>query len=204
MTKFSPNESQRQAYLDDHFVYEARELNYCVMYMMSLQFHIGQQKNEIGRSVEGFFVNAGIEHFLLHARNLFEFYFKDDKPHLYARARLYVPTWRTPKKTDNIRELEKRVHGEITHLGWERLDVEPGGKRWLFVDLAIDLIDVTERFLQLLDVKYHSQTVRVLRAELSISKERYIQMKEVRGLTFPDLFSFLSARPDSPAELGMG
>jgi hypothetical protein len=190
--QFSLDEQKKQAYLDEHFLYEARELNYCVMFIVSLQFHVGKQVTDRGRWVEEFFGNTGLDHFLLHARNLLEFYYKDDKPHMYARARFYIPAWKPPKKTDLIRELEKRVHGEVTHLGWERLGVPPNGKSWAFVDLAIDLLNVTESFLKALDRSYHSEPIKILRAELSLSKDNYEIMKAESRLTFPDLFSFLS------------
>ena len=81
--------------------------------------------------------------FLLHGRNLLEFYYKTNKKHLYARASGYVPVWRPPTKTKSILKLHNRVNDEITHLGWKRIEVKDGEKGWPFVDIARDMCEIT-------------------------------------------------------------
>jgi len=93
--------------------------------------------------------------------------------------------------TANIRELEKQVHAEASHLGWKRLDVSPEAKKWQFLDTAIDLLGITESFLGFLDLKYHSQSIRLLRAATSLLKERFETTKRVRLQPLPDMFRHL-------------
>lgn len=171
-------------FLDEHFLYEVRELYACVWFSMSIQRHAGRASPQ----VELFLSNAALDHFLLHARNLLEFYYEERKPHLYARAREFVPSWRPPKKTASIRRLEKRVHGEVTHLAWERLGVHPSEKGWPFVQIGIDLLEVTERFLASMDIRYHSQRIRELRAEASIFRENFEAMMKLKRQVLPDMF----------------
>jgi hypothetical protein len=92
------------------------------------------------------------------------------------------------------------VHGEITHLAWERLEIAPEENAWAFVDIAIDLLDVTEVFLKELDRSYHTAPVRELRAEASLMNERFAQMKNEKRLTFDDMFGFLQAVRETKTE----
>jgi len=91
-SQFAVDERRKQAYLDEHYAYEVRELCCCVWYMLSL--HRGwPARNPEEENVRGFLENTGVDHFLMHALNLLEFYYKTENPHLYARAKFFVPSW---------------------------------------------------------------------------------------------------------------
>ena len=179
-----PTEAQKSLFLEEHFRYEVQEHYASVWISMSIQRHAGLASHQ----VELLLSNTALDHFLLHARNLLEFYYEERKPHLYARAREFVPSWRPPKKTPWIRRLEKKVHGEVTHLAWERLSVPPSEKGWPFVQIGADLLDVTENFLASLDMKYHTKPIRELRAEASIFRERFEMMMRLKRQVLPDIF----------------
>jgi hypothetical protein len=186
-SKTLPDAEKRQEYLENHFVYEVRELNATVWYMMSLQRYSGGRRPDLLQ----YLGNAGLDHFLLHGRNLLEFYYKTNKPHLYARANAYAPNWRPPTKTAAVRKLHDRVNDEITHLGWKRLDVKDDEKGWPYVDIAIDMCGITETFLKVLDKRYHTTPVRLLRAENIEFQKMFYQMKATKTQVFPDMFDLI-------------
>ena len=73
-------------------------------------------------------------------------------------------------------------------MAWERLSVPPLEKGWPFVQIGVDLLDVTEKFLASLDMKYHSESIRELRAEASIFRERFEMMMRLKRQVLPDMF----------------
>ena len=105
------SEEEKARFLNEHFAFEVRELIYSVWFFITSKHHeVGVQLE-----VEQFLLNTSLDHFLLHARNLLEFYYWTGKPSKYANAKEYIPDWRT-KISPAIRKLDKWVYPEVTHL----------------------------------------------------------------------------------------
>jgi hypothetical protein len=122
----NPDIQQKTDYLNEHFVYEAQELVSCGLFHASILKHTRAMRERMLYEV---FVNISLDHTLLHARNLLEFpFYKEDGDGKYARAVSYVTDWVRPPMTPNLSLLERRVNDEITHLGWNRLNVRPEEK----------------------------------------------------------------------------
>jgi hypothetical protein len=188
MKKQSPDlsDAQRLAYLEEHFSYEVREMVYCCWFSVSARQHkVGVQKD-----LEQFLENTALDHFLLHARNLLEFYYEVEKPHMYAHASAFVKGWRPPRRTPQINMLRNRVYPEVTHLGWSRLATPPSDKSWILADVAKDLLLTTIQFLDSLDQKYKSDFVTVLRVECD---NALTTLGQNRAEADADLFKSLEA-----------
>src|ERR1035441_1726771 len=85
--------ARKQQFLDEHFLYEVRELNWCVIFYLDTQLH----KVGINLDVERFLVNVALDHAFLHARNLAEFLYEGNNPEKYAHATAFLPRWSRSK-----------------------------------------------------------------------------------------------------------
>ena len=101
-----------------------------------------------------------IEHTMLHARGLYEFYYCiDTNPNNYnethnPRANMYVPSFTKPAYTQDITaDFLKRASAQIQHLGIDRTST-PSEKFNVSQTVSIvdDLLRVTKDFLDKLEV----------------------------------------------------
>jgi hypothetical protein len=162
------SEPEKRLYLEEHFAYEVRQVIYGMWFSLDARRH----KVGVNSNLEQFLENLGLDHFLLHARNLLEFfYYGSDSLGVYARAVSFVPGWKPPAETAWIRMLEKRVQPEVSHLGWDRLRVAPGDKGWNQAEITKDLLSCVEVFLEQLDQKFKSDKINVLRVEVKHFQE---------------------------------
>jgi hypothetical protein len=157
-----PDAEERVRYINEHFAYEVRELLYSALFFVSVQ----ARPNQLSEEILPFFRNMAVEHTLLHARNLLEFYYYKGHDEKYARAEAYVRTWQSPTKTPNVIKLGARVNSEITHLGWKRLDVKKEEKTWYLLDVVNELLSVTREFLSQLDMKFYRDGLKTLETEM--------------------------------------
>jgi hypothetical protein len=65
-------------------------------------------------------MNAAIEAFELHARNLIEFLIHQRGPRTATAGDYTLRRWRTPTEASELRRLRKEFSGRIAHLSWER------------------------------------------------------------------------------------
>lgn len=65
-----------------------------------------------------------------------------DDPKVWYRQR--------PAKSDLLKGVHKRVAKEIAHLTYARIGITPEAKRWPFVAITTDLLQVFQRFASLL------------------------------------------------------
>lgn len=158
-----PDEDGKARYVNEHFVYEVEELLFSALFYISV---LARTKQLSEKKILHVFVNAAIDHTLLHARNLLEFYYYKGNEEEYARARAYVSQWRSPTKTANVKKLEARVNDEITHLGWKRLDIKLEDKTWRLLGVIDELLDTTAVFLVQLDRKFYRDGLSRLEAEM--------------------------------------
>ena len=103
---------------------------------------------------EDWLVNALLESFVIHFRALLDFfyppanvknddvlagdYFDDSE----AREKI------RPQLSEALSRAKTRVHKEIAHLTYARLDVTPEKKGWAFIELANEMKNVMEIFLR--------------------------------------------------------
>jgi len=179
------DEERKARFINEHFSYEVLELLQSSLFILSVQ---ARKKELSERGTYQFFLNMALEHTLLHARNLLEFfYYRGDKKK-YAQAPAYILDWTPPSKTVNVKELETRVNDEITHLGWKRLDVELEDKSWKPLGVIGELLDLTDQFLLGLDQKLYGNGLRTLKDEMQKLRIKY-HMDEVKPvLEYYDLF----------------
>ncbi len=170
-----PTETDLTDFLNDHFCYEVEELIGCYAFFVS-SFQHRKELEERGLYVA--IQNTGIDHFMMHGRNLLEFFFY--KPNNdYARASFYITGWEaTPQKTENIKELERRVNFEGVHLGWRRLLVKPDEKNWKPLLIIKDFLNTTEFFLSNVDPRYKGQRVQTL---LLLLEQCKTQVQDIFG-----------------------
>lgn len=113
-----------------------------------------------------FHSNMAIEDFLLHARNLLEFfYYNNDKKKQHASAGDFFTDkdhWIKiiPRKTKSIIQLEKRVNSEVTHLSYDRVGASLEDKKWNNVTLLHDFMALVKIFLINIDGKYLSKNLK--------------------------------------------
>jgi hypothetical protein len=71
-----PDEERKILYINEHFVYEVEELLFSALFFISVQARAKQLSE---KRILPVFQNAAIDHALLHARNLLEFYYYEHK-----------------------------------------------------------------------------------------------------------------------------
>lgn len=143
-------------FLDEHFSYEVD------MIFFSLKKCI-----ELGKTTENIpNKNMAIENFLLHARNLLEFFYqphnKNEKCSYAGHFFNNEDDWGKicPNKTETIKQLEKRVHNEVTHLGYDRISGTPPEKSWDNQQLLKDFMAIIKIFIENTNDKYISEELR--------------------------------------------
>lgn len=145
------NDKNLKDFLNEHFVYEINMLHYS---SMRLAYHL-KEKDQNG-------INMSLEDFLLHGRNLLEFFYYKQTDN-YVRASHFINNdeWRKnkPSKTKNIIELEKRSSKELVHLTFDRISGMPPEKLWNYYECLKDLLILTKIFLNLLPKKFYGSEI---------------------------------------------
>ncbi len=172
-------EEAKIRFINAHFAYEVEELLYSSHFFLSVK---AREKELTEKGVYHILLNTALDHCLLHARSLLEFYYYADRKS--ARASAYVSDWKSPEKSKNIRELEMRVNSEITHLGWKRLEVVT--KNWNLLGVVNELLDVTDKFLSQLDQKFFEPRLKAVKD--AISTKRVKASENGQSFEYRDLF----------------
>ncbi len=97
---------------------------------------------------KGVIHNALVESFLLHARILIEFLYKNKPYKDTVRASQYFTSdspWKSirPQKTELLEKTEKDAHKHLAHLTYTRLQKK---KRWPYIEIANDIQAVLQVF----------------------------------------------------------
>ena len=133
------DDEEKKRDLREHFYYEVAMLCFSMTKVMAFK-----------RAKDQSSTNMALEDFLLHARNLKEFFYY--KPHkLYLRAYDFVENrtkWDRdkPEKTDGIKEVERRADKELAHLAHGRIYGTPPEKEWDCGTIQKDFLKVVEVF----------------------------------------------------------
>ena len=117
------------------------------------------------------FTNMGLETFLLHARNLREFFYGEEKYPHDARAYHFFADkecWEKmrPDETDSIKDVAKRGNKELAHLTYKRISGTPPEKGWDCGKILSDLLGVVKVFLDKLPEKYSGNKLNDLKSEM--------------------------------------
>ncbi len=97
---------------------------------------------------KGVIHNALLESFLIHARILIEFLYKNKPYKDTVRASQYFTSdspWKSirPKKTELLEKTEKDAHKQLAHLTYTRLQ---GKREWPYIEIANDIKAVLQVF----------------------------------------------------------
>ena len=142
-------DEQKKGFLEEHFYYEVEMLEFSVTRLEESRL-AGNQDS----------VNMAIDACLLHARNLREFLYSDEKKYgTDARAYEFVrdkSEWRKdrPPETHWIKEVKKRAHVELAHLTYKRHCATPPEKDWDCGAIRRDFLRVVRVFLDHLPKEY--------------------------------------------------
>jgi len=135
---------EKKTLLTEHFLYELDMIESMIKYRLDL----------LNSNIDNQFAeNIIVEILTIHARNLFEFFYKDKTWEDYATAFQFMKKdidWIDirPPITESFKILESRVHVEVAHLTYKRIVGKPPMKMWHFKPLYDDLRKVTCMFLE--------------------------------------------------------
>jgi len=114
-------------------------------------------------------INMALETFLLHARNLREFFYNDNKRYdTDARAWDFLEEknlWQKlrPAEMESMIEIRERAGKELAHLSYKRIYGTPPEKSWNTGETLSDLLKVVGIFLEHLSPKYFGDRLRNLK-----------------------------------------
>jgi len=172
-----PTEEEKAIFLNEHVSYEIMELLNCCLFWGSSQRH----SNTINSRGQGqVFLNIAIDHLLLHARNLLEFFcYKKAEDTAYASAESHIPEWTKPTLSPAMLGVQRRVNVEITHLVWKRLEIKTiEDKLWNPLDIADGFLVIINKFVSDLDKKYYRQEFQSL---VDFLKRNPLRHEKVEG-----------------------
>ncbi len=101
-------------------------------------------------------VNALLESFTIHTRSLLDFLYSPSRPKgddVVAEDFFDDPkVWyrQRPAKSDLLKGVHKRVAKEVAHLTYARIGITPEAKQWQFNAIAVELVQVFQKFANLL------------------------------------------------------
>lgn len=109
---------------------------------------------------KGVIHNALLESFLIHARILIEFLYKNQPYKDTVRASQYFTSdspWKSirPQKTELLEKTEKDAHKQLAHLTYTRLQ---GKRQWPYVKIANDIKAVLQVFYENLPDDFNKES----------------------------------------------
>jgi len=158
--KQQSTEKQKREMIQEHFAYELVNL---------LNIEILRKVNWSNENSRQISINIFVDNILLHSRNLFEFFYDNNaKKTNFAYANHFIPNWKEirPIKTEQIKQMEKRINNECTHLTYKRLvGIEHNG--WILNDLRLDFFNVVKIFLDNLSQGYFNENLKILHKQVN-------------------------------------
>lgn len=139
------SESDLAAYSREHLAYEIQMFFATAQILSRLSPPANPPDREIVVN------NVYIESFVIHLRNLIEFFYPQRiKNSVIAEYFFVNPTdWKhiRPKIPKTLKDARERSHRELAHLTTDRLSVPPSAKRWPVISLAKQIKDLVEQFV---------------------------------------------------------
>ena len=114
----------------------------------------------INNQGKGVIHNALLESFLMHARILIEFLYKNQPYKDTVRASQYFTSdspWKSirPQKTDLLKETEEDAHKYLAHLTYTRLQRK---RKWPYIKIANDIKSVLQVFYENLPDDFNKES----------------------------------------------
>lgn len=189
-----PTDEDKKEYLEEHLVYEVEMLLYsfgqltkCTNIveecsLTSTQISTPNVTQFWGQSRDGNFGNMALETFLLHARNLREFFYKQDKRSDDARACDFFThrdSWEKlkPNETDSIAKVKNRADKELAHLTYQRYSGTPPEKIWDYGEIFFDFLKVIRVFLDEIPGIFFGENLKNLRHKVSLNLNQLRERK---------------------------
>ena len=145
------SQRSKKRYLKEYFTYEVSEMLHSVDVYSQI---VAIKGGGYGPAFAVLHKNMAIEHLLMHARVLFEFYYVlPNRRYPYPRAIDFVPNF-NPQTTRYFNwNFYRKVNNQALHLGSERT-LEQAKKSWHLDKLRWDTLRITKTFLGQLDNYY--------------------------------------------------
>lgn len=179
----------KKNYLEEHFIYEVEMLCFSFARIIDskqideepAQYSLhstsistpwvaqhGEQANDANN------INMALETFLLHARNLKEFFYNDNKRYdTDARAWDFLEDknlWQKlrPAEMGSMIQIRKRAGKELAHLSYKRIYGTPPEKNWNIGEILSELLKVVDIFLDHLSPKYFGDRLQNLKQRIKL------------------------------------
>ncbi len=159
------NYKQNKEWLE-HFYYEVS--------MMKLSLYIAR-KNFSDKIIQNNKMNIVLEIFLLHARNLLEFFYdKNDCKKDIAHVNHFLKSgikWKKIQTKSNswYKSLNKKINIYLSHMNYNRkIDIKE--KEWNLLELKKDFNNIIKVFLKNIDDKYLTGNIVCLKREFLSNK----------------------------------
>jgi hypothetical protein len=158
---------EKKRFLDDPYYYEVSMLFHSFFF------------NIVGDSQQAAILkNIRLESFILHARNLIEFYYeksnsKKERIHeddawavdFFKEKELWLNI--RPDIKDWKRKFEKRAAKELAHLTYSRLEISPENKIWNIFEIANPIKEISILFIDNID--------EILKTQKILSLQNYLE-----------------------------
>lgn len=167
-------DKEKEKFLGEHLFYEVQMLHIAVN-------KIVEYKRK--KKPDKYPNNMAVGTCLLHARNLYEFFFKS-RSKGYIRALDILDNWKQPQPEQNswIARVKCRVNDEITHLTFGRMSSRFSGTDWNCCAIRKEFFDVIHRFLRQLPKKYMDERLGKLEDRISSVLGSYVP-EDKNGVT---------------------
>ena len=123
-------------------------------YEISMLFHTGRSlPSGVTSPVVDFVINAVLESFAIHLRNLLDFFYPENKPRKDdVVAVLYFDSCKLPLDfpafSDRLREARIRAHKQVSHLTTRRIFGNPAEKAWHYASLLEEMQITIHAFIR--------------------------------------------------------
>lgn len=157
--KKQQTEKQKKEMIQEHFFYEVINL---------LNIEILNRVNWLDETSKQISINISVDNILLHSRNLFEFFYDEKaKKTNFAYANQFISNWKElkPNKTEQIKQMQKRVNNECSHLTYNRF-ISIEHKSWNLYQLKMDFLKVTKIFLDNLSPEFFNERLKNFQNQL--------------------------------------
>ena len=140
---------------DNHSLSELKEASFHLNYEINMLFisrvELSNAKNNVlGAIKNAYLLNAILESFLIHTRNLIDFFYIDSPLRRGddVVAEHFIENWKIqrPLVTALLNDTKSRANKHLAHLTYERRSFEP--PTWAFEEIERDLNNVLSNFFE--------------------------------------------------------
>lgn len=124
-------------------------LNYEINMLFISRVALSEAKNNASGAIKnGYLLNAILESFLIHARNLIDFFYLDSPRPDDVVAEHFIKNWnrQRPPVTDLLKNTKSQANKHLAHLTYQRRSLDQPS--WAFERIERDLINVLKKFFE--------------------------------------------------------